>query len=316
MPIDFEMNFDDFVGNTKASNQIRLLSSDAAENDGPLPHLGFFGPAGHGKTTMARIVANHVGRKFVYINSVAVKNPMIFRGIITNPENNMHGAVTLLDECHRLPGAIQDTLLSVLEKPAMLVTSYRNQIIRDTLPDHMSFIFATTNIGKMRNALLSRLESIEFQDYSIEEMQLIAAKYLKKRHEIPAEAIEIGAIRDIGRRSRNGRHVVKICDNMIRYMKARNKGALTKDVSNKVFSIFDIDQNGLTSKEVKLLAYLAESGQCGLDTLEAYLDTPKKDIKDKFEPWLLRKNFIIRQASGRAITQRGMRALRGEIVDA
>lgn len=314
MSID-EMQFEDFVGNTEAIAQIRLLSADAAINNGKLPHMGFFGAAGHGKTTMAKIVANHIDRQFVYINSVAVKTPMIFRGILTNPDNNIHGAVILLDECHRLSSMIRDNLLSVLEYPATLVTSYRNQIVRDKLPDHISFIFATTHAGKIRDAFLSRLEIVEFHEYSTLEKQLIAAKYLKREYDFHHDFIEVDAITEIGRRSRNGRHVVKNCDNMMRFMKYKGISKLDLAVVTQVFIILGVDDNGLTKRDRLYLRYLAESGQCGLDTLEAYLNIPKRDIKDKLEPWLLRQNLVLRQSSGRTITPRGMMAIRGERVD-
>jgi len=314
MSVD-DMKFEDFVGNTGAVAKIRLLASDAAENNGKLPHLGFFGAAGHGKTTMAKIVADYIDRKFVYINSVAVKSPMIFRGILTHPENNIHGAVVLLDECHRLPAAIRDNLLSVLEYPATLVTSYRNQIVRDKLPDHISFIFATTHAGKMRDAFLSRLEIIEFHEYTTLEKQLIAAKFLKREHDFNHNLIDVDAITEIGRRSRSGRHVVKNCENMMRYMKYKGLSKLDIFTVEQVFTILGIDINGLTKRDRLYLGYLAETGQVGLDTLEAYLNVPKRDIKDKVEPWLLRQNLVLRQSSGRTITPRGMKAIRGDKID-
>ena len=309
------MKLQDFVGNTEAVTQIKLLCSDAVDKGGKLPHLGFFGAAGHGKTTMAKIVADYVGRQFVYINSVAVKNSMIFRGLLTHPDNNAHGAVILMDECHRLPSKIRDNLLSVLEYPATLVTSYRNQIIRDKLPDHISFIFATTHAGKIRDAFLSRLEVIEFHEYTTPEKQLIAAKYLKREHNFSNELISVDAITEIGRRSRSGRQVVKTCENMMRFMRYKSLDKLDISVVRRVFDILGIDDNGLTKRDRLYLGYLAESGQCGLDTLEAYLNVPKRDIKDKVEPWLLRQNLVLRQSSGRAITPRGMKAVKGEKVD-
>ena len=44
-----DMKFEDFVGNTQAVGQIKLLADDAAKNSGRLPHMGFFG-AGFGAT--------------------------------------------------------------------------------------------------------------------------------------------------------------------------------------------------------------------------------------------------------------------------
>lgn len=314
MAVD-NLTFEDFVGNESAVKKVKLLADDATRHNGKLPHMGFWGAPGNGKTTMARIVADHIGRNFVYINSVAVKTPMIFRGLLTNPENMMKGAVVVLDECHRLPPSIQDNLLSLLEEPALLVTAYKDQIIRDPLPDHISFIFCTTHIGLVRSALQSRLEHVEFHEYNVEQKQMIAMSYLNRKYGLTTADIDFAAIINIGRRSRSGRHVVKNCDNTIRYMRSEGINRMTSDVVNLMFDVWQIDNNGLTPRDKLLLGYLAETGQCGLDTLSALMDMPKRDIKEQVEPWLLRRRFMIRQSNGRAITPKGVAALNGAVVD-
>jgi holliday junction DNA helicase RuvB len=314
MPTEVPMGFEDFVGNEQAIEQVKLLIEDSKESK-KLPHIGFFGPAGHGKTTLSKIIADETKRRFVYVNSVAVKTPMILRGIITNPENMMHGAVICLDECHRLPKPIQDNLLSVLEEPAILVTSYKDQLIRDTLPEHLSFVLATTHQGMLSEPLITRLECVELHEYTTLQRQTIAVKYLNRVHGLKGAQLDTDAILEIGRRSRSGRHVVKICENVMRYMRVEKLNKITVDVVNKVFSIIGVDHNGLTRRDSLLLKYLAQTGSCGLDTLEAYLHLPRKDIKDKVEPWLLRRQLMIRSSSGRAITEKGMAALRGERVN-
>ena len=314
MPTEVPMGFNDFVGNKHAIGQLRLLVDDEKESK-CLPHIGFFGPAGHGKTTLAQIVADETKRKFVYINSVAVKTPMLLRGIITHPENMMHGAIVCMDECHRLPKTIQDNMLSVLEKPAVLVTSYKDQIIRDTLPNHITFVLATTHQGMLNDPLISRLECVELHEYSTEEKQTIAIKYLNRVHGMKGAQFNVDAILEVGRRARSGRHVIKICENIMRFMRVEKKDKITLQIVEDVFSIIGVDHNGLTKRDALLLRYLAMTGSCGLETLEAYLNMPRKDIKEKVEPWLLRRNLMIRSSNGRTITQRGMAALRGEKVN-
>ena len=125
--------------------------------------------------------------------------------------------------------------------------------------------------------------------------------------------IEGAVLLDIGKRSRNGRHVVKICDNMVRYMHAMDSKLLTMQIAKEVFDILGLDNLGLTKRDKLLLGYLAKS-QCGLDTLEAYLNLPKQDIRDKVEPWLLKNNLMVRQSSGRAITKNGLDAIGGNNV--
>jgi Holliday junction DNA helicase RuvB len=315
MAVEANLTFDDFVGNAQSVQKIRLLTDAAKSNNTRLPHMAFIGSPGNGKTTMAKIVADYMERRFVYVNSVAVKDSMVFRGLITHPDNMKHGAVIVLDECHRLPASVQDHLLSVTEEPAELVTVHKGVLVRDKLSSHMSFIFATTHGGQLRDALLSRLELIEFGEYTTEEKQIIAAKYLHRAHGLKGASMETEAIMEIGRRSRSGRHVVRICDNIIRYMNIYKAEKVTVEVVNMVFSILGIDPNGLTARDISLLGYLENNGRCGLSTLEAYLNMPQKDIREKVEPYLLRIGLIERQMSGRAITSRGIKALRGERID-
>lgn len=310
MALDANLTFEDFVGNTQSVQKIRLLI-----NGDKIPHMAFLGSAGNGKTTMAKIIADHVNRRFVYINSVAVKDSMVFRGIITHPDNMKKGAIIVLDECHRLLASIQDHLLSVTEAPAELVTVHKGALVRDKLSDHMSFIFATTHGGQLRDALLSRLEIVEFVEYSTEEKQIIAARYLHRAYGLTGKTMDAEAILDIGRRARSGRHVVKICDNIIRYMKINNIEKVSPQVVDNVFCILGIDVNGLTTRDKTLLGYLESNGRTGLSTLEAFLNTPQKEIREKIEPYLLRTGLIERLQSGRAITNRGVKALRGDKLD-
>lgn len=311
LPIELAMGFDDFVGQAQAINPLRLYVK-AAKAGIKLPHVGCFGPPGNGKTTLASIVARETNREYVYVNSVVVKRPTLLRGLITHPTNLAKGAIVLLDECHRLVPSIQDNMLSALEDPAILVTEEKGEIIRDRLPDNISFFLCTTHQGLIRDALLSRLDTIEVYEPTTEEKQEIALRYFFRAYKIGKDRIDLDAIIDIGRRSRSARHVVRTCDNVMRSIEPGQ--AITAKLVEDVYVRLGIDVNGLTKRDRDLLSYLSIKGYAGLETLEAILNTPKKDIKDKVEPFLLRRNLLTRHATGRVITERGRAALRNERV--
>jgi Holliday junction DNA helicase RuvB len=308
------ITFDGFIGNVGVTEKLQLLIGPAIESGGKLPHLLFLGPTGNGKTKMVSIIAAKASKRLVYMNSVAIKDAMVFRGIITHPENMKHGAIIFIDECHRLPTSVQDHLLSVLEEPAELVTVSKGVVVRDDLPDHMTFVFATTHGGFLNETLVNRLETVEFSEYSVEEKEAIAGEYLLNEHGITSEMIDAEALKDIGRRCRSARHVTRVCDNVIRFMKLRKVDKMNAEAVAEVFKILAIDPNGLTPRDGELLRFLAKNGRCGLDTLEAFLNVPKKDIREKMEPFLLRRGLIERSASGRALTPNGHKALAGDLV--
>ncbi len=302
-------SFKDFIGNEKAIERIRLLVG----NKNKVPHMLFLGFSGHGKSAMSRIVADELDRHFCYINCVAIKSPLAFREAVMHPDNTAKGAIIMLDEAHTLPKAIQDNMLSMLEWPAVLVTCYKNQLMRDTLQQNITFVLATNYAGNIDEALHSRLEQINFQEYSSKEKSIIAIKYLIDCGQ-KVDNIDAAAIHEIAIRARSPREVKKSCDNMVRYINQRGQSLISLEVVEEVFKILDVDGNGLLQNDRILLGKLNGAGHVGVETLAAMLHLSKKELETKIEPYLLRKGLINRTSSGRAITSDGIRALRGERV--
>lgn len=305
------LKFEDFVGNKGVINKVKLLIHEAkGDTAARAPDMAFIGPAGHGKTTLARTIADDLGRHYIEINATVVRDPFQFRSYIINPAMPKQGAIVLIDECHQLKRKIQDNLLSATESPRKLHTSHRDEIFVDSIPENFSFIFATTRAGYIRNELLSRLEVIEFLEYSEEELCEMVIKYMLRQHEISLGKDDIPILIDIAKRSRSGRHVVKNCNNIVRLMKKKQINKLSKELLKEAFDIIGIDENGLTRLDRKLLSYLSKRNTfVGLDTLEALMNMPKKDIRENLEPFLLRKNYIVRRSSGRVITKKGIKAI-------
>lgn len=302
-----KLSYDDFVGNREAVEKVRLLTHEAEEsNYVRIPDIAFYGPSGHGKNTLAKILANQLGRQFIEINSTVIRDPFQFRSLIVNGDFASTGIIVHLDECHQLPRKIQDNLLSALEEPRKLHTAHKDQVFTDSLPANMSFIFSTTHAGALRKALRNRLETIEFLEYSRKEMLEIAVKYLVRVHRLNRETLDPSGMSEIANRARSARQVVQFCDNAVRHMKREGYNKLSKQLIERCFEILGIDKYGLTRVDRKMLGYLAEfNSYVGLDTLEAIMNMTKKEIKANVEPFLLQRGFIIRSSSGRIITKRG-----------
>jgi len=303
--------FDDFVGNKGALGKLKLLTHEAYGNSYVrIPDMAFLGPPGHGKNYCARILAGQLGRTFIEINATVVRDPFQFRSFIVSGDFNGTGAIIHLDECHQLPRRIQDNLLSALEHPRVLHTGTKDQVLQDSLPENISFIFSTTHAGALRKALMSRLEQIEFLEYSTDDYLEMAAKYLKRQWKLTSSNVEPAGIVEIANRARSGRQVVKFCDAIVRQMKREGVDKITAELVTQSFDILGVDKFGLTRTERKMLRYMASYNSfIGLDTLEAVLDITKREIKDVMEPYLLKKGFIARRAAGRIITEKGKKTL-------
>jgi holliday junction DNA helicase RuvB len=310
-----KLTFDDFVGNEQAVKKVRLLIDEAAnDSHARMPDMAFLGPAGHGKNTLAQAVANETERKLLVINSTVIRDPFQFRGLIMDlVMDNSTGAIVVVDECHALSKKIQDNLLTATEHPRELHTSHKEQTFTDSLPENFSLIFATTHAAEIKPALLSRLETVELLPYSTTEQLEMAIKYMDRRHKVSGDRLDTKCMVEVAKRARSGRQVARFCDTIVRYMKKHNIQKLDEEAVKECFEVLGVDKNGLTRIDRIMLSHLSKlNTHVGLDTLDAIMPVSKKEIKDCIEPYLLKKNFIVRTSSGRMITTKGQMALKVE----
>lgn len=157
------------VGQVAAVDQIETFLKDDS-----VPHtILFTGPSGCGKTTLARILVKELKcGKVDFIEHNAAK----MRGIddIRSIENRMHASpidgdcrIWLIDECHQLTGAAQDSFLKALE---------------DT-PEHVYFFLATTDPQKLKKTIKTRCTEVKVQEMSYCAMQLMI-KHVTKKEDI------------------------------------------------------------------------------------------------------------------------------------
>ncbi len=84
------------------------------------PHAMFFGSAGSGKTTVARIVAKSLDAPFYELDATSLKVEQI-RTILKNHHNALVKPVIFIDEVHRLSKTQQEVLLLPMEKHEALI---------------------------------------------------------------------------------------------------------------------------------------------------------------------------------------------------
>ncbi|WP_294965604.1 replication-associated recombination protein A [Sulfurimonas sp.] len=111
-------SFDDLVGQEHLSAQnapLRVLSQKFA-----LGHSFFYGPAGCGKTTIARIIAKTMDLPFYEFNATSLKIEQL-RKIFDQYKNALQRPLIFIDEVHRLAKNQQEVLLPVMEKNSVLI---------------------------------------------------------------------------------------------------------------------------------------------------------------------------------------------------
>ena len=66
---------DDYIGQEKAKNNLRVFIEAAKKRKEPLDHVLLYGPPGLGKTTLASIVANEMGVQLKITSGPAIDKP-------------------------------------------------------------------------------------------------------------------------------------------------------------------------------------------------------------------------------------------------
>jgi len=110
--------FDELVGQEHLSSEgapLRTLCEKFA-----LGHSFFFGPAGTGKTSIARIIAKSMDLPFYEFNATSLKVEQL-RKIFEQYKNALQKPLIFIDEVHRLAKNQQEVLLPVMENNSVLV---------------------------------------------------------------------------------------------------------------------------------------------------------------------------------------------------
>src|SRR3989338_8630863 len=108
---------DDFIGQEHLTDDGKIIKELIQKER--IPSLIFWGPPGSGKTTLARIIANHTKSNFIETSAVTSGVADVKRVVEdARAQLEMFGTQTIIfiDEIHRFNKAQQDVLLPHVEK--------------------------------------------------------------------------------------------------------------------------------------------------------------------------------------------------------
>ena len=296
------LSFDDFNGQEKIIENLRVFVMAARMRQEPLDHVLLHGPPGLGKTTLANIVANELGVGFKITSGPVLDKPGDLAGLLTSLEEN---DVLFIDEIHRLSHAVEEVLYSAMEDYEIDLMTGKGPTARSmriALPK-FTLVGATTRAGQLSAPLRDRFGIIfRLEMYSPEELSQIVSRSAR----ILNVKSDPEGLLEIARRSRGTPRIANRMLKRVRdYAQVRGDGKITREIASEGLSMLDVDELGLDRVDRTLLTTMIDKfggGPVGLDTLAASTGEDANTIEDVYEPYLLQLGFIQRTPRGRICT--------------
>jgi holliday junction DNA helicase RuvB len=296
-------SFDDYVGQEKVKENLKIFISAARMRGDALDHALFYGPPGLGKTTIANIIAVEMGANLKSTSGPVIEKSGDLAALLTNLKE---GDILFIDEIHRLSNVIEEVLYSAMEDYKLDIMIGQGPSARSIKLDLPPFtlVGATTRAGLLTSPLRDRFGVVHRLDYYTEkELEIIVTRSAAIL-DIP---IQPDGAREIARRSRGTPRIANRLLRRVRdYAQVKADGVIVRDVAQKSLKMLEVDAKGLDKMDHKLLLTLIEKfkgGPVGIESLAASISEEKDTIEDVLEPYLMQTGFIHRTPRGRVATQ-------------
>lgn len=312
--VKFEQNlrpstFNDYVGQRDLLANLRVMAQAAKSRQEAMDHCLLFGPPGLGKTTLANIIAQEMGRKLFVTSGPALEKKGDLAGILTNLKR---GDVLFIDEIHRLNAVVEENIYPAMEEFRfdIILGEGAHAHVMSLKLEEFTLIGATTKTGLLTSPLRDRFgffARLEYYDHDdLKSIILRSASILSL-------TINDEAALEIARRSRGTPRIANRLLRRVRdFASVLGDGHITLALAQDALARLGVDDRGLDQMDnriLHLLCSLNDGNPVGLDTIAASLSESATTIEDVYEPYLLQQGFIMRTPRGRQATTKAFELL-------
>jgi len=294
--------FDDYIGQDRLKKNLKLAIDAAKKRDEPLDHILLNGPPGLGKTTMATVIANEMGKNIRVTSGPAIEKAGDLASILTNLQD---GDILFIDEIHRLGRTVEEVLYSAMEDYKLDIMIGKGPAARSVRLDLPKFtvIGATTRAGALAAPLRDRFGHIyRLEFYETNEISRI----ITRAAAILGNEIDQASADALSTRARLTPRIANRLLKRVRdYADVNGDGIIDTATTMKALELLEIDELGLDPGDRNLLTHMIDnygSEPVGLNTIAALTGDEATTIEDFYEPYLLQIGFIERTPRGRRAT--------------
>lgn len=302
-------SLEDYIGQKKATDNLKIFIEAAKLRGEPLDHVLFYGPPGLGKTTLAGIIANEMGVDIRITSGPAIERAGDLAAILTNLNEN---DVLFIDEIHRLNRSVEEVLYSAMEDFALDIIIGKGPSARSIRLDIAKFtlIGATTRAGSLSAPLRDRFGvSCKFEIYTPDELK----KIIERSAGILNVAVDDESMYEMASRSRGTPRVANRMLKRVRdFSQVKGSGSIDIDITHQALDALGVDGMGLENLDREILQTIIErfkGGPVGIDTIAASIGEERVTIEDVYEPYLIQKGFLHRTPKGRVVSELAYRHL-------
>lgn len=294
----------EFIGQDTVKESLRIGITAAKERKESLDHTLLYGPPGLGKTTLSYLIAQELGTNIKITSGTALTKVGDIAAILTNLQP---GDILFIDEIHRLPKAIEETLYPVMEDYALDIIIGKGpsaRTIRLDLP-RFTLVGATTRYGLLAGPFRDRFGLIHRLNYY--EPEVLINIVMKNAEKLQVNLSPDSAL-EIARRARGTpRIALKLLKRVRDFTQVKGFDASDPNTVHQALDMFAIDKLGLEEPDRRFLEQIIrkhKGGPVGLSTIAATLNEDITTIEEVVEPYLMQVGFLQRTPQGRVVTER------------
>lgn len=290
-------SWDSYIGQEKVKERLQVKIKAAMERYEQMDAALILGQSGTGKSSIARLIADEHAVPFIDLMITPNFSISALNNILVQFDED-GGGIVFLDEIHNFSKKDQHYLYSILEDNCITYGA-KHSGKRHYFVNAVTIIAATTDENLLTKALRGRFGApYRLGAYSDKEMGQIVERMAIKIGLTPTieECIALGQA--AAGSPRQAGDLIKT---------ARDLGSMAIE---PILELAEITRDGLTVDHIAILDSIFNlGGITGLENITNHSGRAKDDIVD-LEKLLVRKGFIEMTGKGRALTGRGVKALR------